>query len=700
MKIKICISIVSLLILLSGLNVYAENSMFEGDISLTGKAVNVSGNEAKFDEYRDIRDGGVFSKIRLQYDAGDYFMEFKASNMFYDTEKYQFDGGMWGKFKYNLFYDEIIHNFTFDARTFYTGVGTDSLTFSGTRIGAGQPVTTDPATWTTSFDYSFQRRQYGGGFKLEMLKPLYLDFSVFREERDGVVPVAAARGTSPGNGMVELPAPVDYTTDSFKAEIGYATRAVFASLAYFYSKFDNDNENLYFRFPNTATGGATDPDIFTLPPDNKYYKLAFKGKTKLPFNSSLNVNAGYSRTKDSVDLLTYMLAGSTNATRTNITGLTDTTFDGKIDTTNVAVLLTSNPVAFLDGKVYYKYYDKDNNSDEITGTGAGGEGTYTNALLEYKKNAFGGEVGIKLPAKITVIPYYRYMKTDRERRDIPETTDNIYGVDVKWAGLDFLTAKAGYERLDRTADWHTKFEDNNEGPYGIPFDGAPQTRDIFKASLEIYPLENLSIGLGYKHKKSDYDDTTFGLLEEKSDEFNFNADYTIGKLMTLSGFFDYEFFKQVQASNPSASTTDTLGWNLKQKDKTYDYGIASDIYIVPNRLTLRAQYDKVRANGNADFTYFATAFPASTPAGFYNNDNVDIDNWDDYRKESVMVKAIFSASKSLDLAVGYAYEKFKYSDAQVDGYNYFPQANSFLTGAYSAPSYQANIVFVAVAYKF
>jgi MtrB/PioB family decaheme-associated outer membrane protein len=694
-----------MLALFSFLSSYAEGGLLSGEIKLKGEAVSLSGNEAKFDEYGDQRDGGLFGKVTLGYDAENYYLQFRASDMFYDTERYQLDGGMWGKFKYNLYYNEIIHNYTFDAKTFYSGAGRDSLTFSGTYIGAGQPVTTDPATWTNTFDYSVQRRQYGGGFKLEILKPFYLDVSVSREERDGIYPVAASRYTSPQGGFVELPAPVDYVTDTLKAEIGYATKPLSASLAYFYSKFDNDNENLSFRFPSTAAGGVTDPDIFTLPPDNKYYKLAFKGMAKLPFNSSLNVNAGYSHNTSEVDVLTYMLyasssGASSNAAKKTITGLTDSTFDGEINTTNVDVVLTTRPVSFLDGKIFYKYYDYDNESNEITGTGQGGNGTYTNHLFEYKKNAFGGEVGIKLPAKITVTPYYRYMMTDRKRDDIPETTDNIYGVDVKWAGLDFLTAKVGYERLDRGADYELEFGAGTVGPYGIAFDGAPQKRDTFKASLEIYPLNNLSIGLGYKHKKSDYEETSYGLLEEKSDEFNLNMDYTIGKLVTLSGYFDYEIYNHHQASTPSADTTDTLGWKLEQEDQSYDYGIAADIHIIPNRLTVRAQYDNVRSNGNADLTYLATAFPGSTPAGFYNNDNLDITNWDDYRTESVMVKAIYSASKNLSLAVGYAYEKFKYNDAAIDGYNYYPQSNSFLTGAYSEPSYQANIVFFTLAYKF
>ena len=530
MKRKLLISIAALLVLLPAVNAYSEDGKFGGDVRLTGKVADVNGNVAKFNEYRDIKDG-VYGKINLKYDADKYFLKFKASDIGYDTQSYKLAGGVWGKFKYNLKYNEIPHNFTFGAKTFYTGAGSNNLTYSETRApftAAGNSVNTPSVVnqYTNSFDYSIKRKQYGVGFKLEMMKPLYLDFGVFREENEGIVPVAAARGTGSGNGMVELPAPVDYVTDNFKAEVGYAKNPVFAAFSFLYSKFDNDNENLYFRFPNTAAGGAADRDVYTLPPDNDYYKLAFKGKVKLPLNSALNVNAGKSRAKSEAEVLNYSLDGTTTATKRNITGLTDTNFNGKVDTTSYALVLNSNPVSFLDGKVYYKYYDKSNNSDRITGTVSGVN--YTNKLFDYRKIVSGVEAGIKLPAKFTVTPFYRYAKTDRERDDISQTKDNIHGIDIGWNGVEFMTVNAGYEKLKREAQWVL-------ASYGVAIDGAPQGRKTYKIGVDVYPVDGLNIGLGYKNKRSKYEDTGRGFREEKNSEYSANADYAVGKLMTIAG---------------------------------------------------------------------------------------------------------------------------------------------------------------------
>ena len=36
----------------------------------------------------------------------------------------------------------------------------------------------------------------------------------------------------------------------------------------------------------------------------------------------------------------------------------------RLTQTNLDLVLTSNPVAFLDGRLFFKYYDRDNRSDD------------------------------------------------------------------------------------------------------------------------------------------------------------------------------------------------------------------------------------------------------------------------------------------------------------------------------------------------
>ena len=64
--------------------------------------------------------------------------------------------------------------------------------------------------------------------------------------------------------------------------------------------------------------------------------------------------------------------------------------------------------------------------------------------------------------------------------------------------------------------------------------------------------------------------------------------------------------------------------------------------------------------------------------------------------------AIYKVDKNFDLTLGYAYEKYSYSDAQLNGYNYTQitgGAANYLSGAYANPNYNANIFYVSLKYK-
>ncbi len=662
-------------------NAFPQDKTIEGEVALEGIFVDVEGGEggkAKFTEYRDLKeDGGFYGRARLKFDTEKYFFNFQGGDFAYDTQYYEIDGGMWGKFKFDLFYDEIPHNITFDARTPFFGAGGDTLT--------GAP-NTNVDSWNT-FDYSIQRRQYGGGLKLDMIKPFFFNASFQRENRDGIKPTGAAPGTS-DDFALELPEPVQYVTNNLKLEGGYAKNPLFLSFAFLYGDFNNSNASLNFIDPLAAAPEAGTPNTFSLPPDNTYYKGALKGALKLPFNSKFSTNIGLSRGRSD----------------TSVVSLISSAYTGKVDTQNYDLALTSNPVRFLDAKVYYKYYSRNNKSDDPTGV--------VNIFLDYNISTFGTELGFRLPKQLYLSGGYKYVKTRRDKQGetdpleiLPDDRDNLFNVDLRWTGLDFLSAGVGYEKLDRDAKYRTvESEENPAKRYYY----ASQNRDTFKASVDIFPIENLNLGLEYRYKFIDYSDTTFGLKSNMTHELNISAGYAIGNIAKVYGYGDYGWIKFDQLQQQTEGLVTPANWNAKQKDITYGFGIGANIYVIPKRLTFIFQYDYLKSNGNVDYTLDPVFFTAAGGAGLdgigANNDNIDISRWDDYTLYCFKIKAVYNFTKSLSASLGYAYERFKYSDAQVNDYNFVPATagtnGAFLTGAYKDQSYRANLVFGGLTYKF
>ncbi len=706
MKSKVFLFVL-VLTLLSFVGVYAEERKIGGEVSVTAEHLRITGEKAKYNEYRDIRDG-FYGAADLQYESGNYYIDFKANDVGRKTQSYDLSGGKWGSFKYYLSYDQLPHNFTYGAKTFYTGTGGANLSYPTST------PSTNVATWNT-FDYSLERRTYAGGFKFDYLKPFYFDASVSQENRKGLYPFGTA-GTSPGGITIELPSPIDFQTNNLKLEAGYVKTPLSLSISYLYSTFQNDNSNLNFRNPATANTAAA-IDTYTLAPKNDYYKLGFQGAVKIPWNSKFNVDLATARAQSDANLFNSYISDTTAATsnigtrgRTGIT-LSDYVFNGKVDTQSYNFVFTTSPIYFLDGKAFYKYYKRSNKSDQITTTDStANPNTFTNSLFGYHREKAGAELGFKLPASFYLSGGYTWDQIKRDREDIPKNEDDTYNVDLRWSGLDFLVAKAGYARLHRTADFEAPSTPGLD-TYARRYDAAPKDRDTYKASLDLFPLENLSFTLGYKYKKTHYPDTSLGLQDAWGNEFSADADYLIMKWVRLFGYFDFEYVKlnqyQRQAtsaadSNPALTPTSTaFNWTVTQTERNYGYGLGAEVYVIPKKLTVRLQQNTMKSDGYTDYTYLLGTNPLS---GGRTQGNIDTNAWDTYRLTSYMVKGIYNINQSFSVTGGWAYEKYVYDDAQYNGYQYVPattgSSGAYLTGAYSNPSYTANVFFLSAAFRF
>ena len=690
-----------------------SSSSFTGEIGLTPHFDTVSGNRTKFYEYSDSTpNGGINSGIRLGYDSDNYWLKIRASDIGYKTQEYHVEGGMYGKFSYDLYFTDMLHNISLGAKTFYNNPGSNNLTYS-----PGSTAFQDPtaSTWT-SFDYSIKREKLGGNFDVAMLRPFYVDFSASRERITGT-------NTGADDGY-ELPIPIDYTSDSVKGEVGYQAKPVFAALSYLYNSFNNQNQTM----SNETTTGST--FMMSLPPDNNYYKLSFKGSVQLPMDSRFNMTASTAKATSTFNLGS-LLINNYGTTSVSSAG----TFFGRLDTNSLNLSLTSNPVRWLYANLFYRYYDTSNKSDQVTVSNPFDGLPYQNYLFDYKKDTYGAELRFKLPMQLQLKTAYSYVATDRKGRlDNPSTNDNIYSTELKWSGLDCITPKFSFERLDRNATYgmlnssvtgdvapialiNAGFDPTAgvDTPLISRFDTDKQTQDTYKAALDIAPLRDLNLGLAYKYIDTDYSNAVLGLQKTKTNEFDVTGDYALGSIARLTAYFDLEYKKYMMYDindsaggtfplNATANFSTSYPWNLTTKDNTYEWGAGADVYLIPQKLTLKLQYDYVNSNGNLDFGIFnSAALGDINPAA--NNNNIDIGAWDDYRKSCFTGKLVYNISKSFTMAAGASFSSYKYNDIIYSNYLYNANNGStnplpILTGAYANPSYTASVVFLTSTYRF
>jgi len=693
MQLILLLIIVSLGLIASlglSLPAYSQEKNLDGTVGANVKASNVNGSNAKYHEYSDDRSAGVFGDVNVKYDSPGHYMEFNAKDPGYDTQHYKLEGNSYGKFKYWFDYNEIIHNITTGAKSFYNNVGSNVLT--GT---AG----TNSNAWPSTFDYYTKRKKFDTGVDFKLVKPFFFDINYTNEKKEGIKPIGAQLGSTAGNFFAEIPQLVDYQANNVKLEGGYAKNPFFFSLSYIYSNFSNQNTDLIFTNELGAFPAANRGDrFFSLPADSKMHKFAFKGSVKLPMNSKFSVNLGESWTKSETSSFA--------------------SFNGKVDTRNYDLTFTANPLRFLEGKLFYKYYDRDNRSTSYAIPDVYGTGTVATNPLSYSKYSYGGDFGFRLPAKLHLNMGYKRIETHRKTVDeidpnavnladiLPYNTDNIYFIDLKWTGLDFMTAKVSYERLSRGADFRNVQSRNY---LFRMYSYAAQDKDTFKASFDLFPTDNLNMSFEYNYKTTNYNDTMFGVTGDKRNSFSFSGDYAFRKLLRFSTYFDAEKATLDQLTTTSAATGSPQ-WKSTLDEITYGYGVKTEIYAIPKKLTFILQGDYIRNQGNNDFTFYGsnaqylTAF--QLPAGGAGLP-VDIPNVDSYQKYSLRFVTAYNWSNAMVIKAGYVYDRYNYSDAQLNGYQYIvtlPTAGSpttgYLTGANANPSYSVNTVFLAMTYQF
>ena len=103
--------LVMLLSLILCWNALAQERNLSGEVLVSPMQVDVKGNGAKFNEYRDLRDG-VYGHVGLRYDAEKTYLDFRADDIGYRDQKYELGGGRSGSYSYSLEYDETPHNFS------------------------------------------------------------------------------------------------------------------------------------------------------------------------------------------------------------------------------------------------------------------------------------------------------------------------------------------------------------------------------------------------------------------------------------------------------------------------------------------------------------------------------------------------------------------------------------------------------------
>jgi MtrB/PioB family decaheme-associated outer membrane protein len=712
-----------------------------GSVSLGVRQVGISANDpSKFNEYRDLpSDTSLFGGFELRRRGDNDYLNAYGENIGREDQYLDLNGGRYGTFKYRLFSDQLRHNFGSGpgARTPFTGAGTDTLTFPGTTPNQ------NPATWNT-FDHSYQRHNFGGFVELQATSPWYFRVDANEVKRDGINVLAGAKGTSPGNGFMDLPTPIDYTAQNLSGEVGFSNKTSHFAVNLLRSTFDNGHDVLHWKNDLMGPSGAI-LDTTVLPPSNQLTRLGINGNVRgLAMDSTLAGRYTYTTLTNDVTMQQTMLDMNRPPTTTPATpatvNLNDATnpsspnFHGDHRRTTLGLSLASRPTRNLDTRLFSNYDKLQNNSTDVTfnpgaGTGpgsglrAGSTDPRVNCanvagvlcepeMFHYTKKNFGLEAGYRLAREHKLLGGIDTTHTDRERADFPRTRENRFFGEYKAGLSDTLSGRIKYQYLTRRSD----FEANESVLAANPIDLYVRRFDLANANQHLVKLvldQNLAnqVDLGFEMilKQNKYPDTPLGRTKDNRQEFYGSVGWGDPNALRLLVFGDIEYVtydsnhrndsNNVTGTNPalanpaSGNTTTLYNWSARNKDTSWQIGVGAD-WKPRERLKLKSSVLYTETNGRADFA----VQPGGAPGPF-----LPITNFDNTRRVSLVLRGVYDVSKQVEVTGGYSYEHYRYSDIGYDNTRYIAGTGTsaaYTTGQFAFQPYSANILFAMAKYKF
>ena len=767
----------------------------------------VSKDSFKFGEYNGLEKKGAFAIGAFDvrggglYDSDDpYRWRLFGTNLGLENRNVGIDVSKQGSWRLRYSYDELRRNYSDTYQTFYSGAGTTTQTIpafadvpAANRLSSTTTATGALSNWqniqapyataacaTTggvpsaacagpgyrippamqNVDISTKRKKHDLDYTQELTPDLQLKFAFRHEDKDGTKLTGVAFG-GPARGVL-VPEPIQFTTDQFRASLGWVGERSHLTIGYIGSLFKNAT-NLW-TVENPFNGNLLNPEFLNAahmsgPPDNQMHQLHLDGSYSFSPVTRLVLTGNYQRmTQDEA----FIALPSTWT-------LPDSSAHAKVVNTNFTATLTSRPVKQLVLTAQYKFEDRDNQTPSrnffaLGGDAAGTPALFTNRPLDFRTSQFTVDGDYSFAPRQAVKLGYEWKQVKRSVDAAPpppaeqenpfeadKTTENTVRAEYRNNFSHVVTGRVSYAYSQRR---HSEYDEEALLPVpSVPpfpaadpvlpnfrqFFLADRNRDKVRGVLNFQATEGLGVQTSLEYYRDKYPEQDFGLKKVDSLAFNIDAGYAASERMTFNGFYTYEDRKADLNSlvigrgnattilDAPAFTTPCSGyfaaaghipsdlgtdpcrqWMETQSDKVHTFGLGAKLLgLLNERFDLAADltYSYARTPVSvAGGAYFGNGSTAPAPA--FNNIFIAAQNFPDITSKYLQLR--LNGTYTLDLnsamRVLYIFGHLKSSDWQWDAYTNSPLGAlaipTFPGVGITSPNYNVSVIGVSYIYKF
>ncbi|MDH5755152.1 MAG: MtrB/PioB family decaheme-associated outer membrane protein [Nitrospinota bacterium] len=667
----------------------------EGEITLGAQNVDIDHVSAHYGKFNGIDDKGTFlvGELELEFDRDLFYLELEGKDLGLDSRSIKLEFGSLGGYEVTLKFDQSPWLISSDAKTIYEGDGTADLTLpAGFTPGNYTGDMVDQlSSAARDIKLRVDRKTTSAEFEIP-LGMFMVEVRYSSDKRDGTRPVIGALGTSGGNNRaVDLPGPVDYTTNDMSIALFWRSENAFAKLDFEASTFDNANEYLIWDnpFPTTVSGvnyptrGKT-----SLPPSNTYQRFGLAGGLNdLPLNTSLSLNVDSATSKQNNDLADY----SYNANSTVATPLPRSGAEAQIDVMNYAIKANSKPVDKLNVALEFRSYTTDNKTpmdtfiyipldSGVAQDGIDGGHALNNLPVDHSKTDMKADLAYTLaPATILKVGYLN-QTVERSYREVAKTIEDKVNAGITH-NFGVGNLRVNYASSSRKIDGHyeeaavydayhtpeyvhgqnpvTAFDDH---PLMRKYDIAARDRITTGATVGVWPSATFCGTLSYTAIEDKYGESEMGLTSSKGSSVTADVTVRPDKHLALFAFYTLDSMTAEQASRyyRGGGSKITMfddpnnDWWATHEDKTPTIGLGAMVVLMDDKLDIGAYY---------------SVSDSSTAITLTGNSGVgDITAMPDLKTKltSIDVTAKYRFSDALTFGLGYAMETYTADNWSLD----------------------------------
>ncbi len=683
-------------------------SAADGSITVGSQWWDQTAPEAKYQEFQEVPQG-AFVESFLYRDRlwngqltawGDHAIRTDQSyGLSYRRPRWRADAE----------YRQLPHNLSFVSRTGYTLVDPATQLLPDSLQRKNQ--TTPAAYNATMTDFLKLARQTDLGLRTDVTQArlkgrpgrgFQVELKGSRRNRSGMKPYGGSFGFS---NAIEAIEPIRQTMAEGVGTVSYTRKRVSAEGSFDYSAFENDFSTLIWDNPKTLTDvvGTPGKGRLDLYPDNQSWRASGKMSVLLPRRTAFTGSLSYGQTTQNDKWLPFTI--NTAVLAPDTFPLPGSSTNAKALMTTANARLTSHPLPNVGGTARYYWNKYDNRtpfwtlSGQVPYDGAWNGTDVTSHPFGNEQRVIGLDVDWSPISKIAL--FGTAERTDRKHRfrEAPKDHETAFEGKVRVRPRTWLQADARYRHGDRTIDEFDEEDYKNDAGQFIEqqllrrFDVAERMQNLIDASLSWSGGERATVELTFAYLRNEYDQSTFGLLDELRRSAGVDATLHATARVDLAGNIGWARVHSTQRSRESSGATlvqsDSTNWQARLTDDFITAGGSIALEAVPDRLTLTTSYFYDRSPGIYHLTNFKGTgrdLPGTV-----------------YLRQGVGVEARYVLQEGFDVAGRWMWEEYNVSDfATEDVPLLFPTtgaSNAIFLGD-SILDYHANSVALAITRTF